>query len=239
MLRFSLFGIPVVVQPFFWLVAAMLGGANHADSRDGLIRLILFIAVAFVSILVHELGHAIAGRRAGGGHATIELNAFGGLATHHGGRFTRNGHLARIAWGPGAGFLLFIATYLALVLILSPQDAKAMAQITLFNTGSLSETLHLLAFIREQQYWFEIASALLWVNFWWTLINLLPVMPLDGGQIAGTFIQNRHKLHLIGLITAAAMVATSLFLDRTLTAAVFGFLAWQNYQQMRQFRWQT
>jgi Zn-dependent protease len=218
MLRFSLFGIPVVVQPFFWLVAAMLGGANHADSRDGLIRLILFIAVAFVSILVHELGHAIAGRR---------------------GRFTRNGHLARIAWGPGAGFLLFIATYLALVLILSPQDAKAMAQITLFNTGSLSETLHLLAFIREQQYWFEIASALLWVNFWWTLINLLPVMPLDGGQIAGTFIQNRHKLHLIGLITAAAMVATSLFLDRTLTAAVFGFLAWQNYQQMRQFRWQT
>ena len=51
-LRFSIVGIPVSVHPLFWLITLLL-----AASGD-LLLIPIWIFVVFVSILVHELGHA-------------------------------------------------------------------------------------------------------------------------------------------------------------------------------------
>ena len=79
MLRFSLFGFPVSVHWMFWLNTALLGGGLSADSPREMQALLLWVLAAFISIIIHELGHAFLMRRYGA-RAEIHLYAFGGLA---------------------------------------------------------------------------------------------------------------------------------------------------------------
>ena len=70
MLRFKCLGIPVRVEPFFWVTMGVLGVLN-ATSRSGsspqdLLLVALFMLAGFISILVHEMGHGIAAILAGG-----------------------------------------------------------------------------------------------------------------------------------------------------------------------------
>ena len=64
---------------------AVLGWPNMAgvDENQRLTRIAIWIGVAFVSILVHELGHAVIMRRFGS-NARIVLHSFGGLAIPEG-----------------------------------------------------------------------------------------------------------------------------------------------------------
>src|SRR5256885_7122550 len=73
-LRFRLGPFPVNVAPSFLLAAAILGFPFLED----LPLLALWIAVVFVSVLVHELGHAVVGK-ALGGRPEIQLERFGGV----------------------------------------------------------------------------------------------------------------------------------------------------------------
>src|SRR5262245_15290041 len=77
-IHFRVCGFPVRVSPFFWFTAVLMG----VNPRGGTppMELLLWVAVVFVSILVHELGHALAQRHYGG-HPWITLHAFGGLAS--------------------------------------------------------------------------------------------------------------------------------------------------------------
>ncbi|HSP77950.1 MAG TPA: site-2 protease family protein, partial [Myxococcaceae bacterium] len=102
-LQFNLGRIPVMVEPSFWLVAALLGMAIR-DMK----LLLLWVAVVFVSVLVHELGHAVAAMAMGSG-AAIRLYSFGGLCYHQPlGRW--QGVVVSLA-GPFAGFLFGGLTY--------------------------------------------------------------------------------------------------------------------------------
>ena len=117
-IRFSIAGVPVRVHPLFWLVALLLG-ANAI--RDG-IELLSWMTAVFVSILIHELGHAMAIRYYGW-QPSITLHQLGGLTSYNP-RFTAsaasyrragNTPLAQIiisAAGPAAGFL-FMGAILA------------------------------------------------------------------------------------------------------------------------------
>lgn len=84
MIHFTLFGIPVYIRPSFWVVLAIFGGALSINSVEGLIYPALFVIAGFVAILSHEMGHALVGRRLGGGQQTIVLELFGGLTSSHG-----------------------------------------------------------------------------------------------------------------------------------------------------------
>ena len=53
-LRFRFFGFPARIHPFFWLVTVLLGARGDVSAVD----LLVWVVVVFVSILVHELGHA-------------------------------------------------------------------------------------------------------------------------------------------------------------------------------------
>ena len=153
-MRFTLFGIPVHVQPIFWLVALMLGLPGGTGRRE-LAELAIWIGVLFVSILVHELGHATA-MRVYGRAARIELWGLGGL-THWGPGppVTPGKNIVVSLAGPGAGLLLGAVVFVV--------------------AGSAEPAPESLASV--------LVSQALWINVGWGIANLVPMLPLDGGHV--------------------------------------------------------
>jgi len=234
MFRFSLFGIPVEVQPFFWVIAALLGGAAGADSRAAFFAVALFMMAAFVSILIHELGHALTGRKLGGGRAVILLTSMGGLAINQGGQFTRHQRFWMIAAGPGAGFAFLLAILVALSLMFNSVDVIAFTGRELFQLDLPFRTTELIDFLRAKPFIYILLTNLIWINFWWGIINLLPVMPLDGGQITEIYVRPPSRVYFIGMIAATAMALFGfLMMGSIYIALLFGYFAWKNWQGMK------
>ena len=149
-LRFLLFGIPIRVHPLFWLMAGFV--VWRSERLD-----LVFIGMlcVFVSILIHELGHAVMFRRYGF-RGEIVLYLMGGYAT--GGALSTWRNVIVSAAGPVAGFLLY--GLVRFVEISIPVESTVRAE-------GLGWSILVLRF----------------VNGWWGIINLLPCLPLDGGRI--------------------------------------------------------
>jgi Zn-dependent protease len=159
-LRFRLFGIAVRVSPWFWVMSAVLGwgGGPDRDREFFLQRLLIWIACVFVSVLVHEMGHVLVGRSFGS-HGHIVLYGMGGLAIDSNALDRRWQRIAVLAAGPGAGFLLLGVVWGIVHLSgMAERDMPRMARVAY--------------------------GALVWINLVWGLVNLLPIWPLDGGQIS-------------------------------------------------------
>ena len=105
MLSFRLFGIPVRIEPWFWVILALIGGGLRANDALSMLWVLLFVLAGFISILVHELGHALTVRKFGLSPA-ITLIAFGGYASFPAGRLTRKQSFLVTAAGPGVQCLL-------------------------------------------------------------------------------------------------------------------------------------
>src|SRR5450755_602004 len=104
-LSFRLGDIPVRVHPYFWLTTALLGLNTRLSGIDILIYLLIWTAIVFVSISVHELGHVLMGRYLGSrGH--IILTGMCGLAVGSSNLPRRGQRIAVLLAGPGAGILL-------------------------------------------------------------------------------------------------------------------------------------
>ena len=181
--QFELAGIRVRVSPWFWLASALLGfgvcqSFAGGDQRALIGYLILWAGVVLVSILIHEMGHALAFRLFGQS-AHIVIYHFGGLAIPE--RWGRRGSLKPLerllvsAAGPLAQ--LTLAAVIVLVL-------KAGGWFVPFPILSIGRSLGLYAG-REiaSPFGRAVLDFLLWVNIFWPLLNLVPVQPLDGGQI--------------------------------------------------------
>lgn len=233
MLRFQLFGIPIGVQPFFWLMATFVtGGLQYLQNGKALFA-VVGILVVFISVLLHELGHALVGRKLAGGQVHIMLWGMGGLAYNQGGRFDQKSRALMIAAGPGFGFGLFLLTCIAAFAIW-PDSAWQLILTSLGFSSDYTLELYEVAaaghYIRI--YLFEL---LLWINFWWGILNLIPVFPLDGGQLLQTFMRSHKRVHLIGMILAGiVIVASAAFLKSIFLPILFAFLAFQNYQAYQQ-----
>lgn len=235
-LRFRLLGFPVRIHPWFWLGSVLLG----ASALDlGIQFLLLWVLVVFVSILVHELGHALAFRWYGA-DSDVVLYAFGGLAipSHNiSGRWRR---IAVALAGPGAGFVLCGIVY---------GSNEAFDWVLRSNSPEV-------IFLYFQ---------LVFVNLVWGVFNLLPVFPLDGGQVCRELCgmkwsptrATRVSLK-ISFGVALAVVAWSIFcaMDRSnmgagvltglpwwvprgtvYTMILFGILAYQSYQLLQRVEW--
>lgn len=206
MLRFTIFGIPTKVHWMFWVVAALLGGIGGKEmTPDRYKEVLVWIAVIFVSILWHELGHALTGRKYGS-RPNILLYAFGGLAINAGGR-TRNQNLHVIAAGPGFGLVLGIIAWLVWKYLMPPAY----------------EVNHLV---------FHLFMSLIWVNLVWSLVNMLPILPLDGGQFLEHWMHHRNQ-RLRGQIGAGVAIAVAVYAllnKQIFMTFMFGYLAYMNYQ---------
>jgi stage IV sporulation protein FB len=91
-----------------------------------------------------------------------------------------------------------------------------------------------------------VVADLLQINILWGLINLLPIYPLDGGRVARelfTLSQPRRGIVQslwLSIVTAGAFAAFGLLRGSVLTAIMFGYLAYANYQTLQAYErhWQ-
>ena len=207
MIRFSIFGIPVQVQPFFWITLAIIGGAINANSPEAQLRLGLFLLAGFVSILVHELGHALTARKFGA-RSEIVLQAFGGYAAYSGVRLTRPQSFAVTAAGPAVQIVLGLA---------------------------LLQVLPYLPDLNPNMLYF--LKILVWISLVWAILNLLPVLPLDGGQMLNAILgpqRIRITLWTTIIVSVAAGLLALRFTGSILMPVFMGMFAWQAWQALRQ-----
>jgi Zn-dependent protease len=232
-LRFSIAGIPVRVHPLFWLIALLLG------SSGDVLQIPIWVIVVFISILIHELGHALA-FRSYGQHSQIVLHFAGGLTIPESvpwgfGRTnvspTRMQQIVISLAGPFAGF-----TFAALVIGGVMVSGGTVLTIKLFGLIPLpiSPLLPFGGMILN-----TFVGLLLWVNIFWGMINLVPVYPLDGGQVTrNIFVQfdpwgGVRKSLWVSVIVGVLVAAAGLLLLRSIFfAMLFGFLAFQSYQSL-------
>jgi Zn-dependent protease len=239
--HFRALGFPVRVHPWFWIALILFNG--NGLLRRGPEFLLLWGVVVFVSLLVHELGHALAYRRFGA-YASIVLYAFGGLAiasSHIPGRWRR---IVVSLAGPAAGFTLCGIVYLSNLGLEWGESAD-----------------HRATYGPEPQFFYR---QLIFVNLYWGLFNLLPVYPLDGGQVARELCQakwaTRGKRISLRLSFGVALVVVAYSLlcvvdlgqfgsdlikelptwlpEGTIFPAIlFGVLAYESYRLLRRVEW--
>ena len=181
------------------------------------LEVIVWIVAVFGSILVHELGHAFLQRHYGG-HPRITLYGMGGLAACGDCDRSPKAHILICLAGPCAGFLL------ALLLLLLVRALGHQGGCALFGRPP-AEVIGL-RLLGAVFYWIpfrsnpvnELIGNLLYINLLWGAVNLLPVYPLDGGQISREVCllgQPRQGMILslrISVVAAAAMAIKVFFM---------------------------
>ncbi|MCA9055775.1 MAG: site-2 protease family protein [Planctomycetaceae bacterium] len=213
-LRFSLLGIPVRVSPWFWLMSAILG---WSAIELGLQFLLLWVLAVFISILVHEFGHALTAR-AFGYPPRVLLYQFGGLAMYtpdH--KYALWKSLLTVAAGPFAGILLGGAV-LILTLTLRTQKIEMTDEAAMF------------------------LSDMLYINFFWSAMNLLPVLPLDGGQMSRDLLlmvtprRGMQFALIISAVVGAGIAIWALTSQQLYIAILFGSMAGGSIQELQRRR---
>ena len=206
MIQFTLFGIPVRVEPLFWVTTALLGGALYANNQEDMLRTAMFMLAAFVSVLIHEMGHALTIKKFKL-PTNVVLTFMGGYATYPPGVLTRTRSFLVTLAGPGVQFAFGIGVmYLRAYL-----PVQGMQVDSFF-------------------YYLVIISLV------WAIFNCLPIYPMDGGQMLAAILGPRRAtaLHTTGIVTAAAVGIWAIQLNQPFIAIFMGLFAYQNYQFYKQ-----
>jgi Zn-dependent protease len=200
----------VRVEPAFLLISGLFG---LTYLREGLDVVLVWVACSFVSILVHELGHGLA-LKVFGQPSVIVLHGFGGVTISQ-----RRSALA----GARSIIVSLAGSVTALVVLWLPaRTAFGAIWDNLLDTGTLD--VPRLAFYGIQFLAFQ--------NLWWSIANLLPIRPLDGGNVTTELfgIDTARRVS-IGVAIAGAIFA---FLNDQGYAGFFAlFLAFMNFQEIR------
>ncbi len=165
--------------------------------------------IIFVSVLFHEYGHALTSLLFGR-QPRIELVIWGGLTYHEGENLSYPKQFLITLNGPVFGFILFLI-------------ATAVLHFVPISNPNI------LAALKTMQ----------WVNLFWTVLNLLPVMPLDGGQLLRIFCEGIWGVRglryaLLASMSIAIIFSLVCFLyQQILVGAIFFLFAFQSFDTWR------
>lgn len=201
-LSFRLAGVPVRIEWSLLLILGLLG-LNAGD----LLAIGLWVAIGVVSIVLHELGHALTARAAGA-DPHIELAGFGGVT-----RYEARGRAASRGWR-------------LLISLAGPATGVAVGLATLAVDAALG---------RPGGYLGVSLSILLFTSFGWSIFNLLPILPLDGGQALAQLLPGDEPTRIVrtawvGLVTSILLVLGAALIDQLFLALFGGLFAFQNYR---------
>jgi stage IV sporulation protein FB len=176
------------------------------------LKMFIWVGVIFVSVLFHEFGHALTALFFGR-NPRIDLVAMGGLTYHDGEKLPFWKQFLITLNGPIFGFLIVIAVFLI-------RDIPAL------STGYAGQFL----------------MQILVVNIIWTVVNLVPVLPLDGGQLLRIVLEKffdykglRYAFLMSALLSL--IFCLGLFLTQNfLAGAVFFLFAFENFDNYRKSR---
>jgi Zn-dependent protease len=180
------------------LIAVIIGLGGVFDIS----QTVAWVGIAFVSILIHELGHAFVARGYGADVA-IELNGFGGLTRWSiaGGGVTPGRRAIIAAAGSGVGLVFGGMVWLA------TRPFVPIAGLPGFILGNL-----------------------IFVNLFWGLLNWLPIRPLDGGHLVESFLEKvaprraTTLARVIFIATSALALGAALYLDLIFVAILAGWM---------------
>ena len=217
---FNAFGIDVFVH-WTWFLAAWLLYTWSGFSRvpNGLFAFLAVYGSLFGIVLLHEFGHALACRSVGGKANLIVLWPLGGVAY-----VAPPPRPGAVLWSIAAGPLVNAA--LVPILYGLQFAASGLGQ---GNTATLVQT-----------YLYVIAA----INIALLVFNMLPIYPLDGGQILQSilwfFIGRARSLRatsFVGFLVAAvafvlAAIGESDFIpiSRFMLLLLSAFVAWQAFK---------
>ena len=145
-------------------IAALVFCVNLKSLQLGLLVTLLLL----LSVIIHEFFHVFAARGTGGSADEILIWPAGGLAFTRPAPGFRSEFLTSAA-GPLSNLLLCIATF-----------------PVVYKAGFPPGTFHpfVLPYVElKEQFWHDVIVLLFDLNWVLFLVNLLPVYPLDGGQM--------------------------------------------------------
>jgi Zn-dependent protease len=196
--------IPIQILPIFWALAIMIGWINSGGS---ITVMAVWVVIIFISVLIHEFGHALTAL-AFGQRAQIQLMGMGGVTTREGRRLSAWKEFLIVLNGPMAGLLLAFFAFLSLVMFAD--------SITPFWYGVLELTAR--------------------ANLFWTVLNLLPITPLDGGHLLRIPLERWFgvlgiKISLFISCILALLIGVFFFLiSQILMGAVLLMFAFESYR---------
>ncbi|CAA9517949.1 MAG: hypothetical protein AVDCRST_MAG53-3317 [uncultured Solirubrobacteraceae bacterium] len=171
-----LFGIRIGASPSWfvvlfvmvYLLSGYFSDALGGSEGEAFGIAVLAAGLFFVSIVLHELGHARIAQRNGITINGIDLWFFGGVAKLD--RDTESpGEEFRIsAAGPAVTAVVVVAAAALAITLSSPREVLDAAR---FSEVAVSPTIALLSWLTT-------------INLFLLLFNLVPAFPLDGGRIA-------------------------------------------------------
>jgi len=174
----------------------------------------LWGVVIIVSVLVHEYGHALTAM-AFGQRASIDLVAFGGATQRQGNKLKLWQEFIVVLNGPIAGLLLFAIAY----------QVKTLFGAQIHNP-----------------IWRFLLEITISANLFWTVLNLLPIHPLDGGRLLGIICEavwgiKGIKIGLMISILIAVLISLLLFVSSDLfLGSIFLMLAFESYRTWQSYR---
>ena len=207
-LAFRLGKTPVRVQASF-LVMCVIFALNRFDGGNPALGL-EWVAVVFVSVLWHEMGHALMGR-AFGLAPQIDLHGMGGTTSWMQGRNVSNGRSVLISLaGPFAGIAIGVLVFV--VFLFTPPLEGEIAR--------------------------SAVSDFIWVNCGWGVMNLVPMLPLDGGNVMRSALDGVTKgkgeraARIISMVIAVAVVAYAAYAKNLWIGFLGALFAYQNYRAL-------
>lgn len=207
-MQFRLGRIPVRVHGSFFIMAVLFGAAGTRSPQV----IGIWMAVVFVSVLLHEMGHATTGR-AFGLVPRIDLHGMGGTTSWPAGRKVSTGQSVLISLaGPFAGLAVCAAVLVAVRFGLEPRGELARVAI----------------------------EDILWVNGGWGVLNLLPMLPLDGGNVMAALLsrwlegRGERAARIVSIVVSGAAGLLALVVGWTWPALLAGMFFFRNVQGLRQ-----
>ena len=224
---FTAFGIRVRAHATFLLFIALvllLGLGRGTTLHDRAVSM----AVLFGIVLLHEFGHCFAARWTGGSAEEVMLTPLGGLA------FT----MARRRWwptfvtvagGPLVNVIICIVTGLALLALGFRVPLNPYGYLRVLDNADVG--------------WWNVAYYLYWiyyVSYLLLLFNVLPVFPLDGGQMLQALLWPRLGYYRsmmvalnVGLVGSVLMFAYGLLIGGGLMILLIAVWCFMNCFQLR------
>jgi Zn-dependent protease len=176
----SILGIPLFIDSSWFIILLLVTfsyGANDAwQNTWGMFAWLMGLALAlllFASVLLHELGHSVAAKLQGIDVNSITLFLFGGIASIDKESKTPEDALKVAIAGPLVSFGLF----LLLTVILNLQPCHSPVGVMCCSVAQINLVL--------------------------TLFNLIPGLPLDGGQVLKALVWKVTKSRIKGIRWAA------------------------------------
>ncbi len=201
-----------------WFVVAVIEIGSRQGRYTSLVWSALEYLALFAIVLLHEFGHALACRQVGGTVDRIMLWPLGGVAY-----VNPPQRPAATLWSLAAGPLVNVA-------LLPVIGGAFLAAGALGWTNSFPNASTLLSWI-------------LWIDVILLVFNILPIYPLDGGQILRSllwfFMGRARSLYvatILGFVGAAGLVCLALWMHSTWSLLIAGYMllsCWGGFKSAR------